>query len=62
MSNNHELLKNKDEIILGCGTSLNADIWISYILKKNSIFKNVKVIDASEFEIYEVSEPKKLFV
>ena len=27
--------------------------------KKNDVFKNVKVIDASEFEIYEVSEPKK---
>lgn len=60
LSNNYELFKNKDEIILlGCGTSLNAGIWVSYILKKNNVFKNVKVIDASEFEIYEVSEPKK---
>jgi glutamine---fructose-6-phosphate transaminase (isomerizing) len=60
LSNNEELLKNKDEIIiLGCGTSLNAGIWISYILKKKKIFKNVKIIDASEFEIYEITEPKK---
>lgn len=60
LSNNDDLFKNKDEIILlGCGTSLNAGIWISYILKKNNVFKNVKVIDASEFEIYEVSDPKK---
>ena len=60
LSNSKELFKDKDElIILSCGTSLNAGIWISYILKSNKVFKNVKVIDASEFEIYEVSEPKK---
>lgn len=55
-----DLLRDKDEIIiLGCGTSLNAGLWVSYILKKNKIFSNVKVIDASEFEIYEITNPKK---
>ena len=51
----YDLLKDRNEIIiLGCGTSLNAGLWISYIMKKNRIFKNVKVIDASEFEPYEI--------
>ena len=58
LSNDEDLLKDKDElIILGCGTSLNAGYWV--YIEKNKTFKNVKVIDASEFEIYEVGEPKK---
>jgi glutamine---fructose-6-phosphate transaminase (isomerizing) len=60
LNNEYDLFKNRDEIvILGCGTSLNAGLWISYILKKNKIFKNVKVIDASEFEVYDISESDK---
>ena len=59
LENNKDILSNKEEIIiLGCGTSLNSGYWVSNLLKKNKIFKNVKVIDASEFEIYEIVNPK----
>ena len=59
LTNEYDLLKNRDElIILGCGTSLNSGLWISYLIKKNKIFNNVKVIDASEFELYDISNPE----
>jgi len=58
-----DLIQNKNEIIiLGCGTSFNAGLWISYILKKNNIFKIIKTIDASEFETYEISDPKNSLI
>tara|TARA_Y100000590_G_scaffold470766_1_gene669722 strand:+ start:5674 stop:7515 length:1842 start_codon:yes stop_codon:yes gene_type:complete len=57
LSKSIKLLENRNElIILGCGTSLNAGLWGSYIIKRNNIFKNVKIIDASEFEIYEIDD------
>ncbi len=63
LENEWELLKDKEElIILGCGTSLNAGLWASNLFKKNKIFKNIKVIDASEFELYEISEMKEVCI
>lgn len=57
-----KLFNNRDEvIILGCGTSLNAGLWASILFKKNKIFKSVKVIDASEFEMYEIINIEKTF-
>ena len=58
-----QILEDKNEvIILGCGTSLNAGLWASTLFKKNKIFNSVKVIDASEFEIYEIINRDKTIV
>jgi len=63
LTNEYELLKDRNElIILGCGTSLNAGLWASIIFKKNKIFKNIKVIDASEFELYDICDPKDTII
>jgi len=57
------LIENKKHIIiLGCGTSLNSGLWISHILKENNIFNSVNVIDASEFEIYEITNPEETII
>jgi glutamine---fructose-6-phosphate transaminase (isomerizing) len=52
-----DLIKDKTElVILGCGTSLNAGLWASHIFKKQRIFNSIKILDASEFEPYDISE------
>ena len=57
------LLLNKEHlIILGCGTSLNAGIWISTLLKKQKVFNTVNVIDASEFELCDIYNPDSTLV
>ena len=54
------LILNKNRIIIiGCGTSLNAGKWVSYYYKKLKVFDSVLVIDASEFELYEITEIEK---
>ena len=56
------LLDKENLIILGCGTSLNAGIWISTLLKQQKLFKTVNVIDASEFELYDINNPNSSLV
>ena len=63
LNQEENLIKDKTElVILGCGTSLNAGLWSSHIFKKQRIFNSVKVIDASEFETYDISENDKTVV
>ena len=50
LDDNYELLKNIEHvIILGCGTSLNAGLIGSFIMKKLKCFFTVQAHDASEF-------------
>ena len=43
------LLKIKHLIILGCGTSYHAGLWVSHLFKEMCSFQSVVVCDASEF-------------
>ena len=62
LNDKKDLIINKKElIILGCGTSLNAGAWISSLIKKQNIFDKVNVIDASEFELYEINNNNNNF-
>ena len=63
LNDKKDLIINKSElIILGCGTSLNAGSWISSLIKKQNIFNKVNVIDASEFELYEINNNNNILV
>ena len=63
LNDKKDLIINKKElIILGCGTSLNAGAWISSLIKKQNIFDKVNVIDASEFELYEINNNNNILV
>ena len=63
LNDKKDLIINKGElIILGCGTSLNAGSWISSLIKKQNIFNKVSVIDASEFELYEINNNNNILV
>lgn len=56
--NKEKLLKIKDLIIIGCGTSLHAGKYISNIMRNISGFKTIQVVDASEFNLSYISNLK----
>lgn len=58
-SNFYKLITHKHLIFLGCGTSYNATLFISNLLKKLKISNNIKTIEASNFEKEDIPVGKK---
>jgi glucosamine--fructose-6-phosphate aminotransferase (isomerizing) len=58
--NKESLLKIKNIIIIGCGTSRHAGLFISGIMRSLCGFSSVQVVDASEFDMSYINDTKNV--